>query len=219
MASTNPIEEIKSEFIKLQDIDQNTGQIPDVPSNPRTPEVDYAKIKASLQADPEFTEINEVILYPYGGRFIAISGNMRVRAAQELGWKEISAKVLPVDTPPDALTRYILIANADYGKWNTSQLADEWASVDLEALNVAVPASAEELNPDDLGEEFELPDGDRSDERGVTFSLTTAQCEYLQYVIGIAKACGLKPDPRYNNLDDDANYLHLIATQWEEQKK
>ena len=75
------------------------------------------------------------------------------------------------------------------------------------------------INPDDLGEEFELPDGDRSDERGITFSLSAGQAEYLAHVIAVAKASGLTPDPRYNNSDDDANYIHLIAMQWEEQKK
>lgn len=210
---------VKSTLLKLADIDPNTGQIPGVPSNPRDPEVDFIKLKASLQRDAEFTEVNELIVYPLNGRYVAISGNMRTRAAKELGWDTIPAKILPADTPPEALTRYILLGNAEFGKWNTTKLADAWASVGLDDLNVTGVETSETLNPDDLGEEFELPDGDRSDERGITFSLSASQSEYLAHVIGVAKASGLKPDRRYNNDDEDANYIHLIAKQWEEQKK
>lgn len=143
---------ISSVLVKLDVIDFNTGQIPGVPSNPRDPEVEYFKLKDSLTKDAAFTTINELVLYPFNGRYVAISGNMRVRAAKELGWKEISAKILPADTKPEALTRYILLGNAEFGKWDTAQLAEKWAAVDLEALNVECNDSVESLNPDDLGE-------------------------------------------------------------------
>lgn len=210
---------VESTLLRLADIDPNTGQIPGVPSNPRDPEVEFTKLKASLNRDADFTKVNELVVYPLNGRYVAISGNMRTRAAKELGWETIPAKVLPADTPPEALTRYILLGNAEFGKWDTAQLADAWASVGLDDLNITGVDTGETLNPDDLGEEFELPDGDRSDERGITFSLSAAQSEYLSHVIGVAKASGLKPDPRYNNDDEDANYIHLIAKQWDEQKK
>lgn len=210
---------VESTLLRLADIDPNTGQIPGVPSNPRDPEVEFTKLKASLNRDADFTKVNELVVYPLNGRYVAISGNMRTRAAKELGWDKIPAKVLPADTPPEALTRYILLGNAEFGKWDTAQLADAWASVGLDDLNITGVDTGETLNPDDLGEEFELPDGDRSDERGITFSLSAAQSEYLAHVIGVAKASGLKPDPRYNNDDEDANYIHLIAKQWDEQKK
>lgn len=210
---------VESTLLSLADIDQNTGQIPGVPSNPRDPEVEFTKLKASLERDADFTKVNELVVYPLNGRYVAISGNMRTRAAKELGWETIPAKALPADTPPEALTRYILLGNAEFGKWDTTQLAEAWASVDLDDLNVTGVDIGTTLNPDDLGEEFELPDGDRSDERGITFSLSAAQSEYLAHVIGVAKASGIKPDPRYNNDDEDANYIHLIAKQWDEQKK
>ena len=210
---------VESTLLRLADIDPNTGQIPGVPSNPRDPEVEFTKLKASLNRDADFTKVNELVVYPLNGRYVAISGNMRTRAAKELGWETIPAKVLPADTPPEALTRYILLGNAEFGKWDTAQLADAWASVGLDDLNITGVDTGETLNPDDLGEEFALPDGDRSDERGITFSLSAAQSEYLSHVIGVAKASGLKPDPRYNNDDEDANYIHLIAKQWDEQKK
>ena len=219
MAASQRITAIESTLVDPKTIDQNDGQIPGVPANPRDPDVEYKKLKASLTRDADFTEINEIALYPYNGRYVAIHGNMRARAARELGWDSIPAKILPADTPPEVLTRYVLLGNAEYGKWDTCQLADKWADVDLEALNVAMPPAADTLDPDELGEEFELPDGDRSDERGITFSLSASQSEYLTHVIGVAKACGLTPDPRYNNQDEDANYIHLIATLWDEQKK
>jgi hypothetical protein len=220
MATTQRnIDIVKSELVDPRAIDQNTGQIPDVPPNPREIEYEYQKLKTSLKNDDDFTEVSEVILYPYKNRYVAISGNMRVRAVRELGWDKLPAKVLPADTPPEVLTRYILLGNADYGKWDTAALADKWADIGLDDLNVETPPAADDLNPDDLGEDFELPDGDRSDERGITFSLSAAQSEYLNYIIGIAKASGLTPDPRYNNADEDANYIHLIAKQWDEQKK
>ena len=219
MAATVTI--IESTLVDIGLIEPNIGQIPGVPENPKTmPEVEYQKLKASLTSDRDFTGINEIALYPHNGRYVVIHGNMRVRAAKELGWPRISAKVLPADTPPEALTRYILLGNAAFGKWNTAKLAESWADLDLEALNSTVPPPAEPLNPDELGEEFVLPEGDRSDERRITFSLSTSQSAYIDHVLALAKKAGLTPDPRYSgNKDEDANYIHLIALQWDAQKK
>lgn len=212
-------ETLKSQLLKLADIDLNDGQIPGVPRNPRSPENEYLNLKASMERDAAYTRISEIVVYPLNGRFVAISGNMRTRAAKELGWQEISAKVLPEDTPPEALTRFILLGNAEFGKWNTDMLAESWADIDLEALNIHDIEKAATINPDELNDEFELPSGEQSDERTISFSLTAEQEEFVNYIIDTAKEAGLKPDPRYNNTHEDANYLHLIATQWEEQKR
>ena len=79
------IELIQSEKFDIALVDNNTGQIPGVPENPREmTEMEYKKLLKSLQRDSRYTAISELKLYPYEGRWIAIGGNMRLQAMKEL---------------------------------------------------------------------------------------------------------------------------------------
>lgn len=79
------IELIQSEKFDIALVDNNTGQIPGVPENPREmTEMEYKKLIKSLQRDSRYTAISELKLYPLNGRWIAIGGNMRLQAMKEL---------------------------------------------------------------------------------------------------------------------------------------
>lgn len=70
--------------IKISDIVPNTGQIPDVPKNPRfIRDEKYEALLRSMRDDPEHMEINPLKVYLYDGKYVTISGNHRLRAAKE----------------------------------------------------------------------------------------------------------------------------------------
>ena len=92
---------IKVIDIPINLIEENVGQIPNVPANPRTITNEaFELLKKSIDESPEMKELDEVKVYPFNGRYIAIGGNHRLRAYKEMEWKKVLCKVLPEDTPP-----------------------------------------------------------------------------------------------------------------------
>ena len=87
---------VKVQEIPIEQLAENVGQIPDVPANPRriTDEA-FELLKKSIDESPEMREIDEVKVFQYEGKFVAIGGNHRLRAYKELGWKKVLCKVIP----------------------------------------------------------------------------------------------------------------------------
>lgn len=138
------IELIQSEKFDIALVDNNTGQIPGVPENPREmSEMEYKKLLKSLQRDSRYTAISELKLYPYEGRWIAIGGNMRLQAMKELGWTTVIGKPIPADTDTETLTRWILLDNANFGKWDFDKLANQFDTDLLDDLCIEIPPAPE----------------------------------------------------------------------------
>lgn len=141
----NPeIDLIQSIKVPIELIENNTGQIPGVNSNPREmTEMEYKKLKKSLKRDANMTAIQELKLFPFNGKWVAIGGNMRLHAMRELGWKEVIAKPIPADTDAETLNRYILLDNANFGKWDFDKLANEWDMSLLDDCAINIPGLGE----------------------------------------------------------------------------
>ena len=114
-------------------LSENTGQIPDVPKNPR--KITKEKFEAlceSIRKSPEMKVLEEVRVYPFNGRYVVISGNHRYKAYKKLGWENVLCKVLPEDTPKEKLREYVMKENMHYAEnddallnqWNLKELAD-----------------------------------------------------------------------------------------------
>ena len=147
---------IPTVMIPLSDIDGNDGQIPDVPRNPRFIRDDkFEALKKSIHDDPEMLGLRELMVYPYGGRYIAIGGNMRLRAMSELGYTEAPCKVIPAATTADKLRAYVMKDNYAYGETDFDILFSEW---DLDEL--------EDWGMDDLT--MDMDDSDDDHEAPVT---------------------------------------------------
>lgn len=115
------------QLIKTKDLRGNTGQVPWLPMNPRIIKDDkFAKLVKSIKDDPEMLELREVIAYDNDGQLIVICGNMRLRALQELGIKEVPTKILPKDTPIEKLKAYTIKDNVWFGEHDWELLANEW---------------------------------------------------------------------------------------------
>lgn len=119
--------------IPISLLSENTGQIPDVPKNPR--KITREKFDAlceSIRQSPEMKVLDEIHVYPYNGRFVVISGNHRYKAYRKLGWVNVLCKVLPEDTPKEKLREYVMKENMHYAEnddallnlWNLKELAD-----------------------------------------------------------------------------------------------
>lgn len=127
--------ELKVEIreIPISLLSENTGQIPDVPKNPR--KITKEKFDAlceSIRKSPEMKVLDEIRVYPFNGRFVVISGNHRYKAYKKLGWVNVLCKVLPEETPKEKLREYVMKENMHYAEnddallnqWNLKELAD-----------------------------------------------------------------------------------------------
>lgn len=118
---------------------QNTGQIEGLPANPRQwTKRDLDNLKASIEGTPQLLEARGAIVYPHGGEFIVLGGNMRLAAVRELGWKEMPCIVLPEDTPVERLREIVLKDNGSFGDWDTDAIANEWDDFPLKDWGVKI---------------------------------------------------------------------------------
>ena len=144
--------EIKT--IKIKDLATNDGQIEGLPKNPRQiRDHRYEKLKKSIEDAPEMLQLRELLVYPHGGKFVIVGGNMRYRACKELGYKELPCKVLDAETPVEKLRQYAIKDNENYGEYDWDVVANEWDTAELEDWGVELPTDwGDELTDQNEGE-------------------------------------------------------------------
>lgn len=136
---------MKTTTIAISKLQCNEGQVEGLPRNPRfIKDERFEKLKKSLQDDPEMLNLRELIVYPHGNKFVVIGGNMRLRAAKQLGFKEMPCKVLPEDTPIEKLKAYTIKDNNAFGNDDFDLLANEWDVEFLEACGFEFGLSEEQ---------------------------------------------------------------------------
>ena len=136
--------------LPLEQLSENTGQIPGVPKNPR--KITKEKYKAlvdSIRRSPEMKVLDEVRVFPFDGRYVVISGNHRFRAYKELGWQTVLCKVLPPDTPTEKLREYVIKENMHYAE-NDERLLASWDVKELTSWDVPMKVNVRKSN--DVGE-------------------------------------------------------------------
>lgn len=131
---------MQAKKIKLSQLSPNTGQIEEVPKNPRfiRDEKFYA-LKKSLQDTPEMLELRELVAYNNNGELVVILGNMRFRALKELGVTETFVKVLPAETPKRNLRAYVIKDNVNNGEHDFDALANDWELEELQFDGLSIP--------------------------------------------------------------------------------
>jgi ParB-like chromosome segregation protein Spo0J len=106
------------------------------PDNPRIIKDDkFRKLVDSIRLFPEMLELRPIVV---NADNVVLGGNMRLRACQEAGMKEVP--VLRADTlTPDQQREFIIKDNVGFGEWDWDALANEWNAEDLTAWGLDVP--------------------------------------------------------------------------------
>ena len=127
------------------------------PSNPRViKDEKFKKLVKSLQEFPEMMEKRPMVcVTDVDGRIYPLGGNMRLRAIQELGMKEIpDAWVMMADDwTEDKRREFTIKDNLGFGEWEWDQLANEWDAELLVDWGLDVWQQAEEPDYSILDEE------------------------------------------------------------------
>ena len=153
-------------------LDENDGQIPDVPANPRriTDEA-FELLKKSIKESPEMKTLDEVKVYPYKGRYVAIGGNHRLRAYKANGWQNVVCKILPKETTKAKLREYIMKENMQYAT-NDPYKLQSWDKEQLTDWGVEVPVMESDINIDEF---FENLDNHHLPQKGFKVVITCPQ--------------------------------------------
>lgn len=132
--------EIQIQFVPIELLEYNDGQIPGVPENPRTREDSKQRnLEKSIEELPEMTIARAALCFPYNGRFIVIGGNRRLEAQRALKRKEVPIIALPEDTPVEKLRRMALLDNESTGQTDWAKLAKDWSKDEIRAWNIETP--------------------------------------------------------------------------------
>jgi hypothetical protein len=193
--------------VKISEIKTN-------PNNPRIIKDDkFGKLVRSIKEFPKMLEIRPIVV---NSDMIVLGGNMRLKACKEAGLKEIPI-VLADDLTEDEQKQFIIKDNVGFGEWDWEMIANEWEADLLEDWGLDLPGFD---NVDDLGEDFTLPDGDKSPFQQITFTLADEQAEQIQNAIqDIKQTEEYKYAETMGNENSNGNALYLIIMQWVGQRK
>jgi len=144
---------MKTEKVKI-------GKIKNNPNNPRLIKDDkFKKLVKSIKEFPEMLEIRPIVVDKDN---IVLGGNMRLRACQEAGLKEVH--IIQADKLTEKQQReFIIKDNIGFGEWDWDDLANEWDTEELEdwGLDLPVDFAVEELEAEE--DDYEMPDEIKTD--------------------------------------------------------
>lgn len=126
---------IEIKMYPLEKLELNEGQLKGLGKNPRyIKEGEFEKLKKSISDSPEFLEARPLLAYPLdNGNYIVIAGNMRLRAARELDFKEIPCYIFDKKTPIKKLKEYTIKDNVEFGSTDWDELANgDWEVEELQ---------------------------------------------------------------------------------------
>lgn len=170
--------EIKN--IPIAKIETNKGQIDGLPKNPRfIKDYRFEQLKKSIEQAPEMLELRELIVFPNGDKFVAVCGNMRLRACKELGFNDVPCKVLPADTPTKKLREIAIKDNTPFGNDDMDILANEWDEGELVEWGMELPQwNTDEVT--DYGEKNQEIDTDEfADKVEIKFQFEAEEWQFV----------------------------------------
>ena len=110
--------------IRLTDLELNRGQVAGLPSNPRQwGKGELEDLVKSIRETPELLEARGLIVWPYGGKYIILGGNMRFSALREMNAVDAPCYVLDADTSMEKLRAVVIKDNGSFGSWDYDMLA------------------------------------------------------------------------------------------------
>lgn len=185
------------------------------PKNPRLIKDDkFKKLVKSIQEFPQMLELRPIVVDENN---IILGGNMRYKACIEAGLKEIYI-LKAEDLTELQKDEFIVKDNVGFGEWDWDILANEWDTDKLQDWGLDLPIYFNDS--DELGTDFNLPEGDKAPFQQMTFTLADEQAEQIKNAItDIKQTEEYKYCETLGNENTNGNALYLIIMQWAEQRK
>ena len=183
------------------------------PDNPRVvKDVKFKQLVKSLREFPQMLEIRPIVV---NGDMIVLGGNMRLKACKDAGIKQVP-NIIVNDFTPEQEREFIIKDNLGYGEWDFDTLQLEWDMDKLQDWGLDLPGF--DINAEQFGEDFELPDGEKAPFEQMTFTLSSQQADRIKWALQQVKQTEeYDYVETFGNTNTNGNALYLIVAKWAEQ--
>ena len=137
-------------------------KISDVKPNPKNPRVikddKFKKLVKSIQEFPDMLNKRPIIVFTdVDDKYCVLGGNMRLKALNELKFKEIPV-IIADEWTEEQKHEFLIKDNVGFGEWDWDSLANEWDVEKLDDWGLDLPVDlsvAEELEAEE--DNYEIP--------------------------------------------------------------
>ena len=191
--------------------------IQEIKSNPNNPRLikdhKFKQLVKSIQDFPQMLELRPIVIDENN---MVLGGNMRLKACLEAGMTDVPV-IHANNLTEEKKREFIIKDNVSFGSHDWSELANNWDVDLIQEWGLDIIGFD---NVEDLGEGFNLPDGDKSPFQQMTFTLADEQATQLKNAIEeIKRTIEYKYAETMGNENSNGNALYLIIMQWAEQRK
>lgn len=137
-------------------------KISEVKPNPKNPRIikdgKFKKLVKSIQEFPDMLNKRPIIVFTdTDGKYVVLGGNMRLKALNELKFKEIPV-IVADEWTEEQKAEFLIKDNVGFGEWDWDSLANEWDVEKLDDWGLDLPVDlsvAEELEAEE--DNYEIP--------------------------------------------------------------
>ena len=149
---------------------------------------------------------------------VIVIGHCRALAAKKLGLKEVPCVCVEDLTEEQVKALRIVDNKSNESEWDFDILSDELAELDLSDFDFdfSLEDEGEDYSPDEFGDNFALPDGDKPEICQMSFTLHQRQKELIEYAISAVKD---NVTETFGNTNGNGNALYEVVKEWAEQRK
>ena len=125
-------------------------KISEVKPNPKNPRIikdgKFQKLVKSIQEFPDMLNKRPLIVFTdVDNKYVVLGGNMRLKALNELKFKEIPV-IIADEWTEEQKAEFLIKDNVGFGEWDWDSLANEWDAEKLEDWGLDVPIILDEDN-------------------------------------------------------------------------
>jgi hypothetical protein len=152
-------------------------KISEVKPNPKNPRIikdgKFQKLVKSIQEFPDMLNKRPLVVFTdVDNKYVVLGGNMRLKALNELKYKEIPV-IVADEWTEEQKAEFLIKDNVGFGEWDWDSLVSEWDNEKLEDWGLDIP----NFNNVDYSEKNEEIDIDNLDET-MTIKLNFTETEY-----------------------------------------
>jgi len=137
-------------------------KISEVKPNPKNPRIikdgKFQKLVKSIQEFPDMLNKRPIIVFTdVDGKYCVLGGNMRLKALNELKFKEIPV-IIADEWTEEQKNEFLIKDNVGFGEWDWDSLANEWDVEKLDDWGLDLPVDLsvqEELEAEE--DNYEIP--------------------------------------------------------------
>ncbi len=139
--------------------------INEVKPNPKNPRIikdgKFQKLVKSIQEFPDMLNKRPLIVFTdVDDKYVVLGGNMRLKALNELKFKEIPV-IIADEWTEEQKAEFLIKDNVGFGEWDWDSLANEWNTDELTDWGLDIPnyslgLDVNNMNEDDIDIEEEF---------------------------------------------------------------